>query len=54
MYNVLIVEDDAMARKLLEIFISTSDSYHLLPSLDSAAIAGQRCHGRALLYDKPG
>ena len=43
MYNVLIVEDDAMARKLLEIFISTSDSYHLLPSLDSAAMAELYC-----------
>lgn len=38
MYNVLIVEDDPMARKLLEIFVSTSDQYHLLPSLDSAAM----------------
>jgi len=43
MHNVLIVEDDAMARKLLEIFISTSDSYHLLPSLDSAAMAELYC-----------
>ena len=43
MYNVLIVEDDAMARKLLEIFVSTSDSYHLLPSLDSAAMAELYC-----------
>ena len=38
MYNVLIVEDDPMARKLLEIFVSTSEKYHLVPSLDSAAI----------------
>ena len=36
MYNVLIVEDDPMARKLMEIFVSTSDHYHLVPSLDSA------------------
>ena len=43
MYNVLIVEDDPMARKLLEIFISTSDSYHLVPSLDSAAMAELYC-----------
>jgi two-component system vancomycin resistance associated response regulator VraR len=43
MYNVLIVEDDPMARKLLEIFISTSQSYHLLPSLDSAAMAELYC-----------
>ena len=39
MVNVLIVEDDPMARKLLEIFVSTSDQYHLLSSLDSAAMA---------------
>lgn len=43
MYNVLIVEDDPMARKLLEIFISTSQNYHLLPSLDSAAMAELYC-----------
>ena len=39
MYNVLIVEDDPMARKLLEIFVATSENYHLVPSLDSAAMA---------------
>ena len=43
MFNVLIVEDDPMARKLLEIFISTSPNYHLLPSLDSAAMAELYC-----------
>ena len=43
MYNVLIVEDDPMARKLLEIFVSTSDHYHLVPSLDSAAMAELYC-----------
>ena len=43
MYNVLIVEEDPMARKLLEIFISTSDQYHLVPSLDSAAMAELYC-----------
>lgn len=43
MVNVLIVEDDPMARKLLEIFVSTSDQYHLLPSLDSAAMAELYC-----------
>ena len=43
MNNVLIVEDDPMARKLLEIFVSTSDQYHLLPSLDSAAMAELYC-----------
>ena len=43
MYNVLIVEDDPMARKLLEIFVSTSENYHLVPSLDSAAMAELYC-----------
>ena len=43
MVNVLIVEDDPMTRKLLEIFVSTSDQYHLLPSLDSAAMAELYC-----------
>ena len=43
MVNVLIVEDDPMARKLLDIFVSTSDQYHLLPSLDSAAMAELYC-----------
>ena len=43
MYNVLIVEDDPMARKLMEIFVSTSDQYHLVPSLDSAARAELYC-----------
>ena len=43
MYNVLIVEDDLMARKLLEIFVSTSENYHLVPSLDSAAMAELYC-----------
>ena len=43
MYNVLIVEDDPMARKLLEIFVATSDQYHLVPSLDSAAMAELYC-----------
>ena len=43
MYNVLIVEDDPMARKLLEIFVRTSEKYHLVPSLDSAAMAELYC-----------
>lgn len=46
MYNVLIVEDDPMARKLLEIFVSTSDNYNLVPSLDSAAMAELYCMTR--------
>ena len=43
MYNVLIVEDDPMARNLLEIFVATSDNYHLVPSLDSAAMVELYC-----------
>ena len=43
MINVLIVEDDPMARKLMEIFVSSSEKYHLVPSLDSAALAELYC-----------
>ena len=34
MYNVLIVEDDPMARKLMEIFVSSSEGYQLRTPLD--------------------
>ena len=43
MYNVLIVEDDPMARKLMEIFVSASSRYRLVPSIDSAAMAELYC-----------
>ena len=43
MFNVLIVEDDPMARKLMEIFISSSNRYQLVPSLESAAMAELYC-----------
>ena len=43
MYNVLIVEDDPMARKLMEIFVSSNENYQLVPSLDSAAMAELYC-----------
>lgn len=43
MIHVLIVEDDPMARKLMEIFVSSSDRYQLVPSLDSAAMAELYC-----------
>ena len=43
MYNVLIVEDDPMARKLMEIFISSNENYQLVPSIDSAAMAELYC-----------
>ena len=41
MINVLIVEDDPMARKLLEIYINDSEEYKLSQSI-----------GRALLPQK--
>ncbi len=43
MINVLIVEDDPMARKLMEIFINSSGKYRLLPSLSNAALAEVYC-----------
>ncbi|MBO5359287.1 MAG: response regulator transcription factor [Clostridia bacterium] len=39
MINVLIVEDDPMARKLLEIYINDSEKYKLSQSIESAAMA---------------
>lgn len=35
MYNVMIVEDDPMARRLLEIMVTSDESYHLAVSADS-------------------
>ena len=43
MLNVLIVEDDSMARKLLEIYINDSKEYNLLQSIESAAMAELYC-----------
>lgn len=43
MINVLIVEDDPMAKKLMEIFISSSEKYQLAPSLSNAAMAELYC-----------
>ena len=37
--NVLIVEDDSMARKLLEIYINESADYEMVHSIESAAMA---------------
>ena len=48
MYNVLIVEDDPMARKLMEIFVSSNEKYQLVPSLDSAAMAELYCMTNAV------
>ena len=38
-YRVLIVEDDPMARKLLEIFIQESEQFELAGAIESAAMA---------------
>lgn len=43
MIKVLIVEDDPMARKLLEIFIKDSEKYVLVNSIESAAMAEFYC-----------
>jgi len=43
MTRVLIVEDDPMARKLMEIFVSSNSRYQLLPSLSNAAMAELYC-----------
>lgn len=43
MLNVLIVEDDSMARKLLEIYINESENYELSQSIESAAMAEFYC-----------
>ena len=43
MIRVLIVEDDPMARQLLELCVRQSDRYELLPSVESAALAEFCC-----------
>lgn len=43
MTKVLIVEDDPMARKLLEIFVSESDRYTVAHTIDSASMAELYC-----------
>ena len=43
MINVLIVEDDPMARQLLEIYINTSEKYTHIQSVESAALAEFCC-----------
>ena len=40
MYNVLIVEDDPMARKLMEIFVSSNENYQLVPEKVLRPLAG--------------
>lgn len=43
MYNVLIVEDDSMARQLLEIYVNKSKKYNLVGTLDCALFAEVFC-----------
>lgn len=43
MIKVLIVEDDPMARKLLEIFVNGSDRYTVSHSIDNASMAELYC-----------
>lgn len=43
MTNVLIVEDDPMARHLLEIYIANSEKYNHVQSVESAALAEFCC-----------
>lgn len=43
MTRVLIVEDDPMARTLLEIYVGSSDRYQLTGSIESAAMAELFC-----------
>ena len=43
MYNVLIVEDDAITRQLLEMFINNSNKYNLVASIDDADLAPLYC-----------
>lgn len=43
MINVMIVEDDPMAQKLLEIFVSENSSYQVAHTIESAAMAEFYC-----------
>lgn len=43
MYKILLVEDDPMARQLLEIYVQSSGRYELVDSLESALFAEAYC-----------
>ena len=43
MYNVLVVEDQTMPRKLFELYINESENYSLAFSIESAAMAEVYC-----------
>lgn len=42
-YNVLIVDDQNMSRQLFEVFVNSSEKYHLMYSLESASVANVYC-----------
>ena len=48
MYNVMIVEDDPMARRLLEIMVTSDESYRLAVSVESASVAEVYCMTEAI------
>ena len=48
MIHVLIVEDDPMARQLLEIYVEKSKTYTLAQSVESAAFAELCCRARQI------
>ena len=48
MIQVLIVEDDPMARQLLEIYVEKSGAYSLAQSVESAAFAELCCRARQI------
>lgn len=47
-YRVMIVEDQAMTRHLLEMFIKSSKKYELVFSLDNASLADVYCAGKKI------
>ncbi len=44
-YNVLIVEDDPMARQLFSMFITQSDKYEIYQAIENADLADIYCEG---------
>lgn len=48
MVNVMIVEDDPMARQLLEIYIKDSENYKLVQSIESAVMAEIYCMSKKI------
>ena len=48
MIRVMIVEDDPMARQLLEIYIDKSEKYELAVSIDNAMFAEAYCYSNSV------